>query len=118
MFSGGDPIPSIPQSLISGESGWTIGHTLSFVDDEVHLAGQVNLSTHLHGDAAPAFELVGAGWAVLDAAALVKVMLAGSTCHIVIGSGAAAQTLGMTALTRICARSLLTILWTHWRRNT
>lgn len=87
------------------------------MDDEVHLAGQVNPGADLHGDAAPAFELVGARWAVFHAVAIMKVMLAGGTCHVVVRFGAAGQTLGVTALARICARPLLTLLWTHWKRK-
>lgn len=73
----------------------------------------MNTGTHVHGDAAPAFKLVGARWAGLNAAVLVKVMLAGGTCLIIVWFSAAAQALGVTALALIRACPLLTLLWTH-----
>lgn len=60
------------------------------------------MRAQVHGDAAPALELVGARGAVLHAAALVVVVEAGGARHVVVGFRAAAQALAVATLTLVC----------------
>lgn len=107
----------VPLVLITCEAGRAVSHTLSFVDHETVIIGQVDLGAEVHGDATPALKLVRVRRAVLHAAALVIVVLAGGAGPVVVGHGAAAQALGVTALARISTRPLST-LRTNWRENT
>lgn len=98
-------------ALIAGEARWAIRHALAIVDDEVHFAGQVDLGAHLLGDAAPALETVGARRTVLHAAALVGIMLAGGTRHVIPCFCTAPQALWVAALARIRAGLTLAFWW-------
>lgn len=60
------------------------------------------MRAQVHGDAAPALELVGARGAVLHAAALVVVVEAGGARHVVVGLSAAAQALAVATLALVC----------------
>lgn len=71
------------------------------------------MRAQVHGDAAPALELVGARGAVLHAAALVVVVQAGGARHVVVGLGAAAQALAVATLALVCAGEWAA-LRTHW----
>lgn len=90
------------------------GHALSTVDDEAVEVGEVDFGAKLGTDAAPALKLVGAGWAVGHAAALVVVMHTCSTGRVTAWDCAAAQTLRVAALAVHCACSPCTLLWTLW----
>lgn len=97
-------------ALIAGEARWAIGHALAVMDDKVNFAGQVDLGTHLLGDAAPALETVGASRTVWHAAALVGIMLAGGTRHVIPCFCTATQALWVAALAQIRA-SLTLAFW-------
>lgn len=99
--------------LVACEAGGALGHALPPVDDELRVAEEVHLRAQVHGDAAPALELVGARGAVLHAAALVVVVQAGGARHVVVGLGAAAQALAVAALALVCAGERAA-LRTHW----
>lgn len=71
------------------------------------------MRAQVHGDAAPALELVGARGTVLHAAALVVVVEAGGARHIVVGLSAAAQALAVAALALVCTGECATFR-THW----
>lgn len=99
--------------LIACEAGGAFGHAFSPVDDKLSVVEQVHLRAQIHGDAAPALELVGARRAVLHAAALVVVVEAGGARHVVVGLGAAAQALAVAALALVRAGQLAA-LRTDW----
>lgn len=105
----------VPPVLITREAGWAVRHTLSSVDHETVIIRQVDLGAEVHGDATPALKLVGVQRTILHAAALVVVVLAGGTGPVVVGHGAAAQTLGVAAVAQISTRPLSTRLQTIWR---
>lgn len=107
----------VPPVLITREAGWAVRHTLSSVDHETVIIRQVDLGAEVHGDATPALELVRVVRTVLNAPALVVVVLAGGTGPVAVGHGAAAQTLGVAALARISTRPLSTHLRTNWRET-
>lgn len=71
------------------------------------------MRAQVHGDAAPALELVGARGAVLHAAALVVVVEAGGARHVVVGFSAAAQALAVATLALVCTGECATFR-TYW----
>lgn len=71
------------------------------------------MRAQVHGDAAPALELVGSRGAVLHAAALMVVVEAGGARHVVVGFGAAAQALAVATLALVCAGERAAFR-THW----
>lgn len=71
------------------------------------------MRAHVHGDAAPALELVGARGAVLHAAALVVVVEAGGARHVIVGFSAAAQALAVATLALVCTGERATFR-TYW----
>lgn len=85
-------------ALITGETRWAIRHTLAIMDDKVHFAGQVDLGAHLLGDATPALEAVCARRTVWHAAALVGIMLAGGTRHVIPSFRTSPQALWVATL--------------------
>lgn len=105
-------------ALIAGKARRAIRHALAIMDDKVNFAGKVDLGAHLLSDAPPALETVGAMWAVWHAAALVGIMLAGGTRHVVPRFGTAPQALWVTALARICAGVTLAFQWACWKTHT
>lgn len=107
---------SLPISLVACEARGAVGHTLSPVDDKVSVAGQVHLGAQVHGDAAPALELVSVWGTVLHAATLVVVVDAAGAGHVVVGFGAAAQALAVATLALVCAGKLA-VVWAYWRRQ-
>lgn len=107
----------VPQVLVTHESGRAVRHALSPVDDESIVIGQVEFGAHVPGDATPALELQGARWAVLHAAILVIIVLAGGTRPVVVGLGAGTQTLGVTARARVSAGPVAANLWANWRKT-
>lgn len=92
--------------LVAREAGGAFGHAFSPVDDKLSVVEQVHLRAQIHGDAAPALELVSARRAVLHAAALVVVVEAGRARHVVVGLSAAAQALAVAALALVRAGEL------------
>lgn len=107
---------SLPISLVACEAGGAFGHALSPVDDKVHVYGQVHLGAQVHGDAAPALELVGVRGTVWYATTLVVVVEAGGAGHVVVGLGAAAQALAVATLPFVRAGELA-VVRAHWRRQ-
>lgn len=103
--------------LVAHEAGRAVGHALSTVDYESIVFGQVEPGTQVHGDATPALELEGAVGAVFHAAPLMVIVLAGGTRPVVVGHGAATQTLGVAARTRVSACPLPANPWTNWRKK-
>ena len=103
---------SLPISLVACEAGGAVEHTFSPVDDKVRFAGQVHLTAQVHGDAAPALELVSAGGAVWHAAVLVEVVEAGGTGHVVVGFSAAAQALAVATLPLV-GTGVLAVFWAN-----
>lgn len=83
------------------------------MNDKLRVVEQVHLGAQIHGDTAPALELVGARRAVLHAAALVVVVEAGGARHVVVGLSAAAQALAVAALALVRAGELAA-LRTDW----
>lgn len=77
----------------------------------------MHFGAEFHADATPALKLVGARWAFSHAAPLMIVMHAGSTGCITPRECAAAQALGVAALTIHRAISLSTLLWALWRKH-
>lgn len=67
----------LPISLVAFETGGTVGHAFSVMDDEVGIAVQVHLCTQVHGDAAPALKPEGSRGTVGHTATLVVVVEAG-----------------------------------------
>lgn len=76
---------------------------------------QVHFGAELHADAAPALKPVGARWALGHAAPVMMVMHAGGAGRITAGERAAAQALGVAALTVHRASLPSTLLWALWR---
>lgn len=93
---------SLPITLVTCEARGTVEHTLSVVDDKVKIAGQMHLSTQVHGNAAPALKLVGARGTVWDTPTLVVVVEAGGAGHVVVGFGAATEALAVATLPLVC----------------
>lgn len=108
---------SVPQVLVTHEAGRAVGHALSLVDYESIVIGQVDPGAQFHGDATPALKLEGVVWAVLHAATLVIIVLAGGTRPVVVSLGAGTQTLGVTARTRVSASPVTANLWANWRKT-
>ena len=86
------------------------------MDDKVHVNGQVHLGAQVHGDAAPALELVGVRGTVWYAVTLVVVVEAGGAGHVVVGLGAAAQALAVATLPFVRAGELA-VVRAHCRRQ-
>lgn len=86
------------------------------MNDKLSVARQVHLRAQVHGDAAPALELVGVQRTVLHTAALMVVVEAGGARHVVVRFGTAAQALTMATLSLICAGKLA-VFWAYWRRE-
>lgn len=77
----------------------------------------MHFGAEFHADATPALKLVGARWAFCHAAPFMIVMHAGGTGCITPRERAAAQALGVAALTIHRAISLSTLLWALWRKH-
>lgn len=74
------------------------------------------MRAQVHGNAAPALELVGVRGAVWHAAALVVVVEAGGAGPVVVRLDAAAQALAVATLPPFCAGKLAAI-GAHWGRE-
>lgn len=88
------------------------------MDDERVRIREVHFGAELHTDAAPALKLVGSRGAFGHAAPVVVVVHAGGAGRITVGQRAAAQALGVAALSIHCASSPSTPLWALWRERT
>lgn len=100
------------------EPRWTFREALSPMDDKSIEVRKVNLGAEVSADAPPAFESVRAWRAVGHAAPFVVVVHACSTRCVAARNPAAAQTLGVAALTHRCASSPSTLLRALWWKYT
>lgn len=103
----------VPVVQAAGEAGWALHQALAVVNDVLVGAGQVDGSTQVEVDAAPALELVGVRWAAVHAATLVVIILTGGTGGGAVWDAAATQALRVATLARVCTRPLTTALRTH-----
>lgn len=107
---------SLPISLVACEARGAVGHTFSPVDDKVSVAGQVHLGAQVHGDAAPALELVSVWGTVWHTVTLVVVVEAAGAGHVVVGFSTASQALAVATLSLVCTGKLA-VFWAYWRRQ-
>lgn len=107
---------SLPIGLVACEAGRAVRHTFTPVEDKVIVTGKVHLRAQVHGDAAPALELVSVRGTVGHAAILVEVVQAGGAGRVAVGLGAAAQALAVATLPLVCA-GMTAVFRAHWRRN-
>lgn len=107
---------SVPISLVAREAGGAVRHTFSPVDDKVDVAGQVHACTQVHGDAAPALELVCVRGTVWNTATRVVVVEAGGAGRVAVGLSTATQALAVATLALVCT-CMLAAVWADWRRE-